>query len=207
LVVSQPDCSRITGAGSNYDLGHLIGYELTFADGPNIYKTTICQNPYPFCGECGEAGWCRESGAEKTCIGRFSLVVPFESGLELVYDGGDWGQTGSMVLTCDPNIDDLDALETFNTYTRITAKTKWACPSASSSVFSVMSPGTAICIVIVVLAVVYFVAGVAYNYFRLEKSGYDLIPNKSFWEGLPALTKDGVTFAVHKVSELFGKQS
>jgi len=200
----QTDCTRIEDGVGSYNLQSIVGQELTFAEGPNLYKVSVCQNAYSTCGGCMDgAGWCKEYGMFKDCVGKFSLIVPLvvEEGVELVYDRGDYGMMGRIIITCDPNVGDLDSVESFDPYTKITAKSRWACRNVGT-----ISPGTVICITIVVMASVYLVGGIAYNKFYREKSGVEMIPNYEFWQDIPFLFRDGVIFVVSKVKDLL-KQS
>lgn len=49
-----------------------------------------------------------------------------------------------------------------------------------------------------VLVILYFVAGIAYNKFKLQKSGLDVVPQYTFWISIPGLVKDGVMFVVER---------
>jgi len=66
-----------------------------------------------------------------------------------------------------------------------------------------LSLGWILIITLVVLIVVYLVAGIAYNRFKLEKSGVELVPNVEFWKESPVYFKEGVLIAKEKIVSLY----
>jgi len=117
LAHGQTDCSRIpqrSGSSNYYDLSAIIGREFILSDAFSFYKTSLCKNPYADCGRCGApAGYCQWTENWADCIGKFSLVVGLEDkeGVELLYDGGDWGNVARVKIFCDPNVEDVSEPE------------------------------------------------------------------------------------------------
>ncbi|UJR08149.1 hypothetical protein I4U23_012425 [Adineta vaga] len=60
--------------------------------------------------------------------------------------------------------------------------------------------GGAFIIILLVLAFVYFVGFALYARFRLERSGVELIPHRTFWVALPGYAKDGVVYLYSRVT-------
>jgi len=72
--------------------------------------------------------------------------------------------------------------------------------SPSSAESEGIGGGTIFIIVLICLAAVYLVAGVAFNHFAKHNAGLELIPNLSFWADLPSLVKDGCLYIWSKFS-------
>eukprot|EP01125_Pyxidicula_operculata_P002452 TRINITY_DN12314_c0_g1_i1.p1 TRINITY_DN12314_c0_g1~~TRINITY_DN12314_c0_g1_i1.p1 ORF type:complete len:221 (+),score=36.00 TRINITY_DN12314_c0_g1_i1:56-718(+) len=200
------DCSRIEGKdGKYFDLSSVIGQELAVQDGFSTFKATICQNPYQ-CGDCGPtSGYCETSQWWEDCIGIFTSAAAIAdmTGVELMYDNGDWGSFGRVKILCNPDADTLMNIrgESFNKV--IVAEGKQGCALVGGGG---LSGGSVILILLFVFAVVYLVAGVLYNKFRLNKDGIELIPNLDFWKDFPSLVKDGFFFTVSKFKALAGME-
>jgi len=63
-----------------------------------------------------------------------------------------------------------------------------------------LSIGSILCITILVLLIVYLVAGILINkYVRKVEAGESVVPNHSFWSALPGYVKDGCSFTVSKI--------
>jgi hypothetical protein len=60
--------------------------------------------------------------------------------------------------------------------------------------------GTVILIIIVAVAFIYFVVFALYNRFRLQQTGLDIIPHRTFWVAVPVYAKDGVVFLFRKAT-------
>jgi hypothetical protein len=106
------NCTRIldtSGSGKVYNLAAIEGRELTWKDAFSNYKATICKNNYTTCGRCGPppAGFCQYTDQWADCVGKFSIGVGMDNGtgVELLYDGGDWGNVGRIRILCDPNVE------------------------------------------------------------------------------------------------------
>jgi hypothetical protein len=105
------NCSSIPDAGGSgkvYNLTPIEGRELKMSDSFSSYKVTICMNNYTTCGRCGgPAGFCQYTENWSDCIGRFSMGVGIHNstGVELLYDNGDWGNVGRVRVLCDPNVE------------------------------------------------------------------------------------------------------
>lgn len=63
-----------------------------------------------------------------------------------------------------------------------------------------VSGGTVFIIILLVLAVVYFIGFAAYYRFRLQRSGVDLIAHRTFWVALPSYVKDGATYTFRRAT-------
>ncbi|XP_060066316.1 uncharacterized protein LOC132546610 [Ylistrum balloti] len=59
-----------------------------------------------------------------------------------------------------------------------------------------ISVGTIICIAALAIIVLYVSVGVSVNVFYRKYTGKQIIPNVSFWAGLPGLIKDGFKFLI-----------
>jgi len=131
FVSPLPDCSNIRLGGSrHYNLSAIVGRELILEDSLSTYKATICTNTYASCGACsGPAGFCQSTEFWADCIGVFSLAIANEdgSGVELLYDNGDWGNVGRIKLRCDPNAGDYDDLHGEGNLKTMVARSKHAC--------------------------------------------------------------------------------
>ncbi|XP_013390628.1 cation-dependent mannose-6-phosphate receptor isoform X1 [Lingula anatina] len=75
----------------------------------------------------------------------------------------------------------------------MTLTSKYACPGVSGGG---ISAGSVLLIVFFSLVVVYILAGMAVMKFGKGAAGRELIPNYSFWKGLPFLIRDGIMFVV-----------
>jgi len=197
---NQKDCSKILGLnGDLYDLTPLVGKSLETTDGFSSFKVVVCQNTQT-CGGCTSltGGYCQTNEFFTDCIGKFAggSPLPDSPGVLLLYDQGDYGNTGQVKIKCNPTATTITKIvgEQFNKVT--TCESMYACPSKQS----LISTGTVIMIVVIVVIVIYFGAGIAWNKFREQKDGVELIPNIEFWKELPGLVKDGVLFVGAKVS-------
>jgi len=215
IVSSLPDCGKIPdpdGSGMVYDLTSLIGTELTIADSFSTYKTKICQNDYTGCGACeaaccasGTAGYCQNTDFWADCVGKFSTAIGMEgaAGVELLYDNGDWGMVGRIKILCDPAAEQLGNLRPDGDPKTMIVNSKYACLAPANG--SGLSLGSILLIVLAGLVIVYIGAGVAWNYFKEEKTGIEVFPNLEFWQSVPSLIKDGAQFTLDKGKELVGK--
>ena len=61
--------------------------------------------------------------------------------------------------------------------------------------------GAAFIIILLVLAFVYFVGFALYYRFRLQRTGTELIPHRTFWVALPGYAKNGAVYVYHRVSK------
>ncbi|KAL6072999.1 Autophagy-related protein 27 [Balamuthia mandrillaris] len=90
--------------------------------------------------------------------------------------------------------------------------TKYACPGAephhgggSSDKGLLISGGWIFIICLFSVFLIYFVAGVAWQKFKNNATGKDLIPNVNFWISLPGLVKDGIVFTCRGIMGLFNR--
>jgi len=195
------DCGNIISDGIRYDLGPIVGQQLTTNDGFSDYKVTLCKDAMS-CGGCAAAGFCQSNEFFSDCMGKFAGATGMPDGtvgVILLYDQGDWGNTGQVKLTCNPNANGVINIKGEQFYKVTTGESKHACPAAPGGLGEV-SPGTVIMILIVVLACLYLVVGILWNKYREQKEGVEVIPNIDFWASLPGLIKDGVMFTISKVS-------
>jgi len=194
------DCTNLKGAsGERIDLGPIIGQTITTNDGFSDYKVSVCQDNMQ-CGACAPAGFCQVNEFFSDCLGKFSAVSVMADGtVQLLYDEGDWGNTGQLKLNCNPAADTFQNIKGEQFYKVTTADSKYAC-AAPPGGYGALSLGTVIMIVITVLVVVYLVVGILWNKFREEKEGVDLLPNVEFWTSVPGLVKDGAVFTKEKIS-------
>ncbi|XP_065192147.1 cation-dependent mannose-6-phosphate receptor-like [Sycon ciliatum] len=70
-----------------------------------------------------------------------------------------------------------------------------------------LTPGWYMVIFGISILVVYIVAGIMIQHFKFDKTGKEIIPNYTFWIGLPGLIKDGAMFGVQKVKGVGGGSS
>jgi len=148
IVSSQSDCSNISdprGVGSRYNIAALVGKKISATDGFSLYNVTICENNITNCGNCGtnreccsggSPGFCQSNPFFADCLGKFSKVNGLSStdGVELIYDNGDFGLTGSLKIYCDPNVDDIANVRFENfTYSNVLASSRHACPIRSGT--------------------------------------------------------------------------
>jgi len=128
------DCRKITDAITGYtiDLGPIIGREVNWGDSFSKYKATICKDTYVDCGLCpGPAGICQYTEQWADCIGQFysAITLVGGQGVELFYDGGDWGNVGRIRIECDPSIE--LSTPTYDTSAKnIKLRSKHACVSS-----------------------------------------------------------------------------
>jgi len=131
LVEGQMDCTQIRGpSGEFYDLSAIIGKELITNDTFSFYKVTVCKDGYPDCGGCSMAGYCQTNEFFHDCVGKFAGASILSDGrIQILYDRGDFGNTGRVLVKCNPLIDDIGNVrpEQFNKVT--TCESKHACPS------------------------------------------------------------------------------
>jgi len=155
LSHGQTGCSRIpdrSGSSKWYDLSALIGREFIWSDAFSFYKTTICKDTYTDCGRCGgPAGFCQWTSNWADCIGKFSLAIRLDdgTGVELLYDNGDWGNVGRVKILCDPNVEDVTEPEIDTNWKTIILYSKHAClvgppepPPPASDCESIKDPGS-----------------------------------------------------------------
>jgi len=210
IVSCGLDCTQIPdpkGSGRIFDLTALIGKELLLTDSFSTYKTTICKNTYETCGQCGgPAGYCQSTEFWEDCIGVFTTAIGMQSptGVELLYDNGDWGSVGRVKLICDPNAGESDNLHGEGNLKTMVAHSKHAC--LTDGVNGAISLGTIIIISLCVIVIVYLVAGVLYNRFMKDQSGVEMLPHLEFWQSVPLLVKDGAVYTLVSVQRLTGRE-
>jgi len=134
VTLAQKNCSHIidlSGSGKYYNIGEIVGREFTWKDSFSDYKVSLCNDSYPNCGQCGgPAGFCQSTTFWDDCIGRFSSAQGFlrngKEGVELIYDGGDFGNVGIVRIECDPTVNVTGPIDVSKPK-NITLYSKYAC--------------------------------------------------------------------------------
>jgi len=205
LVLSQnTNCAKVPqpDASGHYDISQVLTTAIEEKVGFSTFSISICKNSLS-CGFCTSAGYCEfyDSGQFQftDCIGQFSGITGLTggAGVEVIYTGGDMGGAGRLKILCDPSapttpvpiIDEAGKLTTFSS--------PFACPTAGGGD---TSPGTIFLVLLLVTVIVYFAAGVAWNKYRNDASGADLVPHREFWVNFGALIKEGCQFCWSKLS-------
>lgn len=63
-----------------------------------------------------------------------------------------------------------------------------------------LSGGVVFIIILLVVAVVYIIGFTVYNKVRLQRSGLDILPHRTFWVALPVYARDGVTYIFRRAT-------
>ena len=122
------------------------------------------------------------------------------SGAMLHFEGGDMEdgtgprRSATIVFQCDPSVAvaaGRSAVEHPPLRYTITVASAHACPHMPQP----LSWGWWTIIGSIVLTVVYFGGGIAYNVRVRGEEGLDVIPQWQYWQQLPGLVKDGVVFS------------
>jgi len=128
------DCSKIpdtAGSGAFYDLTRIAGQQLFWAQTQtpqSSFKASVCANAFPDCGDCKGAGICQYTSTWNDCIGKFVMAVGLldGKGVDLFYDGGDFGYAGRIRILCDPTVDiSVPSFDANPFY--VTVRSKHAC--------------------------------------------------------------------------------
>ncbi|KAL6063600.1 Autophagy-related protein 27 [Balamuthia mandrillaris] len=144
------------------------------------------------------------------------------TGFFIEFTGGLDGRRSNIEFVCDSAMEEGEALfECLNpvenpplTYnfrftSRFGCPVSWPESSGGGDDKKGLAGGWIFIIVLSCVVVVYLVGGVAYQKFRKEESGLNLIPNLEFWKALPGYVKDGCVFSFNKgkagVDRLRGK--
>lgn len=168
--------------------------------------------------DCDGALGCQLAGSQKTAIAYspryIDAVKDSGSGLYMFkyYGSMDAGLKKkiqlNLLLQCDEKKD-----AEFNKMLGceagvciLTLNSKCACPGTcrirkqnGNGSSRKLSTGSVLCIVLLVLLLVYLIAGVAINKYALHKEGSDVMPHKTLWTNLFSLSKDGCVFTYRKI--------
>ncbi|XP_064648076.1 uncharacterized protein LOC135500489 [Lineus longissimus] len=79
--------------------------------------------------------------------------------------------------------------------------TPHACWQGGAPGSGIISVGTILCIVLLVVIVFYIVGGVLYMTFKVGAEGAERIPNWTFWKDFPLMIKDGACFAISPITK------
>lgn len=197
-----------------FDIRSIKSLPFRFSDGGYDYSFTICDTiSNDMCGRClNSFSGCQRKGWEDWCLGVSSgsnkyEVLPGGKGLAITYDNGDdynsgcWGggrRKLRIEIICDKSATSIP--------TTFEAKEPTCDPLVYEYVFTFrhisgcpfggggLSAGSILLIIIFVTFAVYLIAGIIINIVVRQKSGFEIIPNSSFWAGLPSLIRDGVLF-------------
>jgi len=127
------------------------------------------------------------------------------SGVTISYAGGEscaagGSRTTKAFIECQAGVSPAEitsVVEPTACTLEFYMKSAHACPSKGTSG---LSGGSILLIIFFVTLTVYFIGGVAFNKYKREATGLDLIPNVGFWMMIPGLVKDGVLFVKGKVT-------
>jgi len=162
----------------------------------------ICQREsgFPIYNSCG---------VFTTECDNWSERHPEVSGFTVIYQGGTAGRKTEITFQCSatPGVWTW-ASEQPQLFYHFNWLHPSGCPSSSSGGSKSdggLSIGWIIIICLLVSVVLYIVAGVAFQRFYRHESGWDLIPNRELWMGLPFLVKDGHVYAFRKIRSLFSR--
>jgi len=173
-------------------------------------KPAVCQKDtrkvaqYHDCGSTTQVSWApRTTGTEK-------------DGFVMSFNGGEEDRHSDIEFICDRNAGtgSMVALPEKPThFYHLQWRTAQACPGkhgdggdgkGDGDDGPAISGGWIFIIILLCLLFIYFVAGVAYNKFRKDAHGLELIPNHEFWFALPRLVWDGNMYTYRKLRGLCG---
>jgi len=192
-IVSEPNCKSVT---------------------PPDDKPAICQKDsrkqaqFHDCGSQSQVTWkARGAGANQ--------------GFILLFSGGSEDRTADVEFICNQNAGvgtfavAQPAEQPQHQY-HMKWETKFACPTGGDGGDGgdggggdggggpAISGGWIFIIILLSLFVLYIIGGVAYNKFRKDAHGLELIPNHEFWFALPGLVRDGNIYTYKKLRGLCG---
>jgi len=212
----QAACSWTSPTGEYYDLLPLKGKPIKA-----MYLTSWEYTVYPCaehsqkCGAQDKTGFCQSNPArpsENFNVGHFNSFTVQDATtpntITMTYTGGDpaEGQVrgGTVIVTCEPNakeptgmVANNPPLNNLNGY-QVKFHSMHACQKKPGS--NGLSGGSVLLILLFVFFAVYLIGGVAFNKFRNEATGIDLVPNLEFWQTFPHLVKEGCLFTYGKVT-------
>lgn len=207
-------CVLTAKDGTVFNLANAKKAEKDFTDstaGGFTYQFQICGNTKKVCNKQPapaskwRGGKCNNLGDLDTqTIEAIDPANPLK-GVRIKYNEGDIckkqqdGQTQietravSYEITCDSSktatvlkeIKEINMCE----YT-IMFESAAACPASGGG-----GSGKMFLILLLAATAVYCGGGIAYNKYRAQKQGMEMIPQLEFWQQLPGLVKDGVAFS------------
>ncbi|XP_070565872.1 cation-dependent mannose-6-phosphate receptor-like [Ptychodera flava] len=212
------DCKKINSCSCKMDDGKVIDLsplagqgKPRFRDQPKdnyYYSYNPCTDFSDIAQDCINVAVCQKSldGQFLFDLGKQASAAFSSSGGNVVikYTGEGTEHTGTriskVILKCTPP-GSPDTLvvdgELVTQEYDFELSSPHCCPKAGGgSGGGGISVGTILCIVALVVVVVYVIGGVLFMKFVKHEEGTDVIPNKEFWTGVPALVKDGVLFVV-----------
>jgi len=139
-----------------------------------------------------ETSLLHQSGEDARFLGREGVVVNWLGGTVTSY---------KVNFICNRTVSGVGQPTAYSVLSQyiIDWNTPYAC-NLNSGGGGGLSGGSILLIILLCVVVVYLVGGVLVNKFVRKQEGFvELIPNSSFWTGLPSLVKDGGLFVVHKI--------
>ncbi|XP_048755153.1 cation-dependent mannose-6-phosphate receptor-like [Ostrea edulis] len=212
-ITAQNTCKKVNSCKCKLDDGKVIDLKpLAKSNGPayldvldsggvDLYSWNPCE---PFSeGSCTNAAVCQtHAGQQYNCGSQDSAVFSYDSSSQMyiiTYQADTYTndlRTTMLLLDCDQGPDVFQpVVETSPGNYVLVFKGKYACPRDDDSG---LSGGTILIIIFVCLVSVYLIGGVLFQIFIRKSSGVKVIPNHSFWTGLPQLIKDGVFFIIRR---------
>lgn len=206
------DDTVLTVGKRKFDISSIKGKNFEVDHGSYTYKLSVCGKVSDFCGDCREYSGCQEKGWYEYCLGVTSSSDKFEllkggKGLAIINSGGDiigkdcWGQNGRKLkfeILCDKSKTGLptsvEVIEPVCDPLTYEYTIRFSHIAGCSTGGGGLSGGSILLIIIFVTLAVYLIFGAIINIAVRHKSGVEIIPNSSFWGGLPSLIKDGMFF-------------
>ncbi|XP_074624703.1 cation-dependent mannose-6-phosphate receptor-like isoform X1 [Acropora palmata] len=161
----------------------------------------LCQSNGDFRYPAGEtvASFAETKGTDSITI----TYIPMKK------EGDKSLRQGVIKLECDPSkypgnftskFEEKDEKDNLIKYTA-TFASKCVCDNASSSGRKGPSTGSILLIVFIPLVFIYCITGTLYNKYNKGIGSFpEMIPNHSFWIGLPSLIKEGCAFTFHTLA-------
>eukprot|EP01130_Rhizamoeba_saxonica_P006924 TRINITY_DN2779_c0_g1_i1.p1 TRINITY_DN2779_c0_g1~~TRINITY_DN2779_c0_g1_i1.p1 ORF type:complete len:240 (+),score=65.45 TRINITY_DN2779_c0_g1_i1:75-794(+) len=211
-VTLASNCGSIKAAdGTKYNIASLEGTVYTASqlpDGPSKYDYSfaVCDLLSKPCGVMEEASLCQEWNDGAASLGKYTSTGTGQNGgvgVLISYTDGEpfspsRGQpkvprTATLNITCDKSVKTIQLVSVVHDADtaeyKAVALSAHACPGGGGS--SGGSGGAIFLIILLVVAIVYFAGGIAYNKI---KQNDELLPQQTFWVGLPGLVVDGGKF-------------
>ncbi|XP_064648431.1 uncharacterized protein LOC135500729 [Lineus longissimus] len=132
--------------------------------------------------------------------------------LDITYTTADDAKT-IVTLKCDKTVTGEPKWEVLGkppqaTNMLITMTHNCNCPNAcSAGAAMALSIGSILCIILLVGLVVYFGFGALFLFFVKKESGVNVVPNHTFWTGLPGQIQDGGKFVIGSITKKRGEYS
>lgn len=211
--VKRSNCICVFDDGSGMidltPLGHSDGTAL-FKDQP----ATLDQYWYSFnpCGAFNDVSCVNVAACQYDPLNYIFYDIGVPDKVSFNYDGQnviaqyqsfDGTRKTFVTLVCDnkattPTLNVEGEKETTQYFMTMTSVQACAVPSPSTYDESSegLSGGSVLLIIFFVLLFVYMAAGIAFNKFRHEAKGLELLPNLGFWSKLPGLIRDGCAYSM-----------